>query len=125
MVHILSVAALAFLAGFETVKEAMSDAEISSYVRRLMMLEIATALDSETISYNEACAFANQVSDRFRNPFLDHKWISISMNYTSKMKLRNIPLLLKHYSKTDKVPENMALGFCRLSFIYEMQSRFG
>lgn len=103
--------ALAFLAGFETVKEAMSDAEISSYVRRLMMLEIATALDSETISYNEACAFANQVSDRFRNPFLDHKWISISMNYSSKMKLRNIPLLLKHYSKTDKVPENMALGF--------------
>jgi tagaturonate reductase len=102
---------LAFLAGFETVKEAMSDVDISSYVRRLMMLEIAAALDSETITYNEACAFANQVTDRFRNPSLDHKWISITMNYTSKMKLRNIPLLLKHYSKTDTVPENMALGF--------------
>jgi tagaturonate reductase len=102
---------LAFLAGFETVKEAMSDADIFSYVRRLMMLEIATTLDGENISYNEACAFANQVSDRFRNPSLDHKWISISMNYTSKMKLRNIPLLLKHYSKSDTVPESMALGF--------------
>jgi tagaturonate reductase len=102
---------LAFLAGFETVKEAMSDLDISSYVRRMMMLEIAAALDSETITYNEACAFANQVTDRFRNPSLDHKWISITMNYTSKMKLRNIPLLLKHYSKTDTVPENMALGF--------------
>ncbi|MEI9910781.1 MAG: hypothetical protein WDO71_14580 [Bacteroidota bacterium] len=98
----------------------MSDADISSYVRRLMMLEIAAALDGETITYNEACVFANQVTDRFRNPSLDHKWISITMNYTSKMKLRNIPLLLKHYSKTDTVPENMALGFCRLSFIYEV-----
>jgi tagaturonate reductase len=102
---------LAFLAGFETVKEAMNDEEFSSYVRRLMMLEIAAVLDGELISYNEACAFANQVADRFRNPFLDHKWISITMNYTSKMKLRNIPLLVKHYEKSTNVPENMALGF--------------
>lgn len=103
--------ALAYLAGFETVKEAMRDELLSAYVRRLMMLEIAAALDSETISYNEACAFANQVTDRFRNPALEHKWISISMNYTSKMKLRNVPLLLKHYSKNGKVPQSMALGF--------------
>ncbi|MFI5129734.1 MAG: tagaturonate reductase, partial [Chitinophagales bacterium] len=102
---------LAFLAGFETVKEAMVDESISSFVRKIMMLEIATALDGNAITYNEACAFANQVSDRFRNPFLDHKWISIAMNYTSKMKLRNVPLLLKHYNKTGTVPENMSLGF--------------
>lgn len=102
---------LAFLAGFETVKEAMADPDISSYVRKLMILEIAEALAGKTITYNEACAFANQVTDRFRNPSLDHKWLSITMNYTSKMKLRNVPLLLKHYSKTDKVPGNMALGF--------------
>ena len=102
---------LAFLAGFETVKEAMMDKEISSFVHKLMMDEIAAALVSETISYPEACAFANRASDRFRNPSLDHKWISISMNCTSKMKLRNIPLLLKYYNKTATVPGNMALGF--------------
>ena len=103
--------ALAFLAGFDTVKEAMQDEDISNYVRKLMMLEIAPALDGETISYNEACAFGNQVSDRFRNAALDHKWISISMNYTSKMKLRNVALLLKQHAKTGSVPENMVLGF--------------
>jgi tagaturonate reductase len=104
---------LAFLAGFETVKEAMSDADLSSYVRRLMLLEIASALDGETITYNEACAFANQVTDRFRNPSLDHKWISITMNYTSKMKLRNIPLLLRHYSRTDKVAAYLLFMRCK------------
>lgn len=114
---------LAFLAGFDTVKEAMLDADISSYVRRLMMLEIAPALDSDIISYDEACAFANRVTDRFRNPFLDHKWISISMNYTSKMKLRNIPLLLRHYDKSGTVPENMALGFA--AYLLFMKCRIG
>ncbi|MEI9806817.1 MAG: tagaturonate reductase [Bacteroidota bacterium] len=114
---------LAFLAGFETVKEAMSDPAFSAYMRRIMMLEIAAALDSENITYNEACAFANQVADRFRNPSLDHKWISITMNYTSKMKLRNIPLLLRHYSKTDKVPANMALGFA--SYLLFMKCKAG
>jgi tagaturonate reductase len=102
---------LAFLGGFETVKEAMMDEELSSYVRKLMIPEIATALDGGTVSFNEACTFANQVWDRFRNPSLDHKWISITMNFTSKMKLRNSALLLKHYDKTSTVPENMALGF--------------
>ena len=102
---------LAFLAGFETVKDAMSDAEMSAYIRRLMMLEIAHAVENETISYNEACVYANTVMDRFRNPFLDHHWLSITLQYTLKMKMRNIPLLIRHYAKTDQPPECMALGF--------------
>lgn len=102
---------LAYLAGFETVKEAMSDSEISLFVRRLMMLEIAHAVENEIITYNEACAYANTVMDRFRNPFLDHQWISITLQYSLKMKMRNIPLLLRHYAKTSQPPEYMALGF--------------
>jgi tagaturonate reductase len=102
---------LAFLAGFETVKEAMLNDEMAAYIQRLMMLEIAPAVNNDIISYKEACTYANLVIDRFSNPFIDHRWISITMNYTSKMRLRNIPLLLRHYRETDKIPENMALGF--------------
>lgn len=102
---------LALLAGFETVKQGMADEELSGFVRRLMLLEIATAMNGELISYNEACAFANKVMDRFRNPFLEHKWLSITMNYTSKMRMRNIPLLQQYHAKTGKTPRQMALGF--------------
>jgi tagaturonate reductase len=103
---------LAFLAGFSTVKEAMKNETFSLYLRKLMLQEIVTVLANESgITNDEANAFANKVTDRFRNPFLDHQWLSITMNYTSKMKLRNIPLLLRHYSRTDEVPSNMALGF--------------
>jgi tagaturonate reductase len=103
---------LAFLGGFSTVKEAMKNETFSLYVRKLMMQEIAAALGNDNgITNNESNAFAGKVMDRFRNPFLDHQWLSITMNYTSKMKMRNIPLLLRHYSHTDEVPANMALGF--------------
>lgn len=101
----------ALLAGFMTVKEAMADEQFSAFVRRLMMQEIAMAMEGKIISYNEACAFANKVTDRFRNPFLEHKWVSITMNYTSKMRMRNIPLLQQYYAKNAKVPAQMALGF--------------
>jgi tagaturonate reductase len=102
---------LAYLAGFETVKEFMRDKEMSSYLEKLMMEEIAVALEGESISYKEATDFASQVMDRFKNPFLDHKWISITMNFTSKMKLRNVPLLLKYYQTKNELPQGMALGF--------------
>jgi tagaturonate reductase len=102
---------LAYLAGFETVKEAMNDSEMSLFVRRLAILEIAHAVENESITYNEACAYANTVIDRFRNPFLEHQWLSITLQYSLKMKMRNVPLLLRHYSKTTQTPECMALGF--------------
>jgi tagaturonate reductase len=102
---------LAYLAGFTTVREAMSSEFMSSFVQDLAIQEIAAAVSNEKISYNEACDFASKVMDRFGNPSLDHQWISITVQYSSKMKMRNVPILLRHYSKTDQVPEHMALGF--------------
>jgi tagaturonate reductase len=102
---------LAFLAGFKTVREAMNDSHFSSFIHNLAMNEIAVAMSNGKISYNEACDFASKVLDRFRNPFLDHQWISITAQYSSKMKMRNIPLLVKHFKKNSYVPDGMALGF--------------
>lgn len=102
---------LAHLAGFTTVREAMSNDTMFSFIYNLAMQEIATAITDEKISYAEACGFAAKVMDRFRNPYLDHSWMNISVQYSSKMKMRNIPLLLKHYDKTGQPPEYMALGF--------------
>jgi tagaturonate reductase len=76
----------------------------------LMLSEIANgipySMPMEDIQY-----FGNQVLDRFKNPYLDHKWLSITLQYSSKMNMRNVPTLL-HYSKTkQQVPLHMALGF--------------
>jgi tagaturonate reductase len=107
--HTLSCG-LAHLAGIRTVKEAMASEPFAAFVSRLMLNEIAPAVPF-AIAPNEAHAFGVQVLDRFRNPYLQHQWISITMQYTSKMAMRIVPVLLQHYKIHTTVPEHMALGF--------------
>ncbi len=108
--HTLSCA-LALLSGFVTVKDAMENAEISGFMKNLMLKDISPAIIDETVSEESAHQFAASVLDRFCNPHIDHKWISISMQYSSKMKMRNVPVLLKYYERFKSVPEHIALGF--------------
>jgi tagaturonate reductase len=112
---------LALLSGFETVKEAMENAFFERYINDLMVTEITHTLIGANIKEEEAARFSRSVLDRFRNPFIEHRWESISTNYTSKMITRNIPTLLEWYQRfPNKVPKNMALGFA--SYVYFMRS---
>ena len=107
--HTLSCG-LAYLAGFGTVKQAMDNAAFSAFVADLMLKEIAPAIPYE-VSLGAARDFGLRVLDRFRNPHLQHQWLSITMQYSSKMKSRDIPVLLRHYQKHSTPPPHFALGF--------------
>ena len=107
--HTLSCG-LAFLSGFATVKNAMDNAGFSGYVADLMLKEIAPSIPYE-VSLSEARDFGLRVLDRFRNPHLQHQWLSITMQYTSKMKMRVMPVLLRHYQRHTTPPVHIALGF--------------
>ncbi len=100
----------AFLSGFATVKEAMADKDFGAFVEALMLHEIAPAIP---VSIDAAVSekFGRQVLDRFRNPAIKHQWISITMQYTSKMKMRVIPVLKKYVTTFNKVPDHIARGF--------------
>lgn len=102
--------ALALLAGFGLVREAMADQKMNAFVKELMK-DIVTVIESGKIGKQEAEEFAQKVIDRFSNPFIDHKWSAISVQYTSKMKMRNVPLFLRAFNKFGRVPEHMILGF--------------
>ncbi len=107
--HTLSCG-LAFLSGFTTVKDAMADNNFSSFVKALMLEEIAPAIPF-SVNAVEAEQFGLQVLDRFRNPAIRHQWISITMQYTSKMKMRVIPVLKKYIEIYQKAPDLVAKGF--------------
>jgi len=102
---------LAVLAGFETVKEAMANPLMERFITNLLMQEIVPTVVSPQISKEEANAFAGKVLDRFRNKSLDHKWINITLNYTSKMEMRNVALLKGFYKDQYASSRYMALGF--------------
>jgi len=114
---------LAVLTGCGSVKEAMDDARLSSFISKLMIEEIAPAISGGMLTHEMAVRFAERVLDRFRNPHIDHRWISITMNYSSKMKMRTIAAIQKHYERNNSVPEAMAFGFA--AFLLFMKSSKG
>jgi tagaturonate reductase len=101
---------LAFLSGCQTVKQAMDNETIASFITGLMQNEIAPSIPCQ-VSLVAAQSFGKQVLGRFNNPHIRHQWINITMQYSSKMKLRCVPVLLKHYELHETVPELFALGF--------------
>jgi tagaturonate reductase len=107
--HTLSCG-VAFLAGFNTVKEAMDDAILGQYIKQLMLKEITVAIPYP-VDEKQATEFALKVLDRFSNPSIEHQWISITLNYTAKLKMRVVPVLQCYYQKYKAVPESIATGF--------------
>lgn len=116
--HTLSCG-LAFLAGCDTVKEAMDDEIVSGFITALMQHEIAPSIPYP-VDPATAQEFGARVLDRFRNPHIRHQWINITMQYSSKMKMRCLPVLLKHYERHDDAPGLFALGFA--AYLYFMKA---
>ncbi|HLX92714.1 MAG TPA: tagaturonate reductase [Puia sp.] len=112
---------LAVLCGFITVKDAMADPVFIRFVKRLMFDEIAPVVAGTNISLDEAIQFGEAVLERFQNPFIEHHWLSIALHYTSKMRMRNIPILQKYPAKGKAVPPCIAFGFA--GYIRFMKSR--
>ncbi len=102
--------ALAYLRGVDTVSEAMANETLGDFIRDLMDEIINTIEGQDNITKREALDFSNDVADRFRNPYNIHHWLSISVQYTSKVKMRCVPLLLQYYKRFNAVPQAMAKG---------------
>ncbi len=107
--HTLSCG-LAFLAGCDTVKSAMDDKAVEAYISNLMRNEIAKAIPYR-VTQAQTDEFSSNVLDRFRNPYIKHQWLSITANYTSKLKMRVVPVLLNYVKTLDSVPQFIAIGF--------------
>jgi tagaturonate reductase len=116
---------VAVLAGCQTVKLAMDDELLSSYIAELMQRELAPAIPFK-VEPAVSLDFSNKVLDRFRNPHIKHYWINITVQYSSKMKMRNIPLLLQHYKTNKQAPELFAFGFAAyIIFMRAVRKREG
>lgn len=102
---------VSMLAGMEFVKDSMQHEALKSYISQLALEEIAGAITGDNISSAEADAFGKAVLDRFANPFLEHKWVNIAAQFTLKMNIRCLPLIIATYEKTGQLPLKMLIGF--------------
>jgi len=119
------ICGMSYLLGFRLVKDVMANGYLGKLVMNLMLSELAPAIPYK-MDFKVADRFGRAVLDRFRNPFINHKLIDITVQYTTKMKMRNIPLLVNYYKVFGKAPELFAMGFAAyLQFMHAVKEENG
>jgi tagaturonate reductase len=103
--HTLFVS-VALMLGCETVREAMEQPEIEAFVRRAVFEEIVPTLEADG-----AAEFAETVLDRFRNPFIRHALLDITLQHTMKIRYRIIPSIQRYVAKHGEIPHALAFAF--------------
>ena len=108
----------AYESGQHIVRDCMHDEVISSFMNKTLFDEVIPTL---TLSKQDCEQFAASVIDRFKNPFIDHQLLSISLNSTSKWKARVMPSLLGYVKKFNKLPECITASFAFYIKFYQGQ----
>jgi len=106
----------AMLEGIETVGDCMNDENMSTFVKACVYEEIIPTLD---LPEEELLSYADDVFERFRNPYIKHLCASISLNSVSKFKVRVLPSLLEYIKRTGKMPQHLLMSFAKLIDFYK------
>ena len=102
--------AYAIRSGFTYVRESMQDEIFSRFIIGLINEIKAVLLTDASITKDLTDEFGNAVIDRFSNPYIDHKWGSISLHYRTKIEVRCIPLIKKAVAMDDTTYQHMLKG---------------
>lgn len=106
----------ALLEGIETVGECMANERMSSFVKECVYEEIIPTLD---LPENELTDYADNVFERFCNPYIKHMCQSIALNSVSKFKVRVLPSILEYIKRKNQMPRNLILSFAKLIEFYK------
>ncbi len=106
----------ALLEGVETVGACMEDQTLSEFVRACVFEEIIPTLD---LPKAELIDYAENVFERFRNPFIKHLCASISLNSVSKFRVRVLPSILEYERRFGKEPVCLILSLAKLIEFYK------
>jgi tagaturonate reductase len=112
----------AYLAGFTIVRDCMHDDVVKGFMNTMLNKEIIPTLPLDRANLD---AFAASVEDRFKNPFVNHELMSISLNSTSKWKARNLPSLEAYIEKEGHLPKCLTMSLAAYLAFYsnDIQNR--
>ncbi|MGC6430029.1 MAG: tagaturonate reductase [Jejuia sp.] len=111
-----SLVPVGYLYGIDRVRESLEDEVVGGFLRDAIFEEICPTLDLPEDELNQ---FANDVIDRFRNPYLEHALISISLNSTSKYKTRVLPSVLEYIKRKGELPQRLLFSLAALIAFYK------
>lgn len=103
------------LAGKETVGECMADPEMRAWVAAAIHEEIIPTL---TLPRAELESFASAVMERFSNPFVRHRLMSIALNSVSKYRARILPAVERYIALHGRAPAKLSQALAALMEVY-------
>ena len=106
---------VAYLSGVELVKDALADPSLETFLEHLLDREIIPCL---SLSADELQTFARSVIRRFKNPYIKHKLLDISLNSMTKFKTRILPQFIRYYRDHGTAPPLMTLALSALICFY-------
>lgn len=107
---------VAYLSGLNTVEESVNHSLTGEFIKDLIYEEIIPTLDDPQ---DELMVYAGEVMDRFKNPYIKHYLMSISLNSISKFKTRDLPTLVEFVNKFGALPERLVFSFSSLLYFYK------
>jgi tagaturonate reductase len=112
----------AYLGGLDTVRDMVEDRDFGRFVKLILFDEIVPALP---MAKSAAEDFASAVLERFRNPFIRHELLSISLNSVSKWKVRVLPSVKSYIASSGRAPELLSFSLAALMAFYKGDLRAG
>lgn len=109
----------AMLEGLETVGDCMENEQMCNFLHGCVYDEIIPTLD---LPEDELLDYANNVFERFRNPYIRHLCSSISLNSVSKFRVRVLPSILEYIRRKNELPKRLIFSFARLIEFYKSGS---
>lgn len=106
---------VAFLAGVDIVRDACQHEVIGKFIHRVMFDELMETLK---LPKAELQKFAEDVLERFNNPFVDHQVTSIMLNSFPKYATRDLPGLKEYLKRKGSLPEGLVLGLAAIMVYY-------
>lgn len=107
---------VAYLYGIDTVGESVAHDVIGKFLNSAIFDEIIPTLE---LPKDELVQFANDVLDRFRNPFVKHMLMSIALNSMPKYETRVLPSLLTYAKEQGKLPKKLVFGLAAMMVFYK------
>ena len=105
-----------YLYGIDRVRESLEDEVVGKFLEDSLFNNIAPTLD---LPEEELSQFSADVLDRFRNPYLQHELMSISLNSISKYKTRVLPSVLEFVKRKKELPKNLLFSLAALIAFYK------
>jgi len=107
---------VAFLSGINIVRDACEHPVIGKYIHKVMYDELMETLN---LPKDELIKFADDVLERFNNPFVDHAVTSIMLNSFPKFETRDLPGLKTYLERKGELPKGLVLGLAAIITYYK------